>query len=128
MADTIVVQSAAVTIDDCESVIIVPEIAVEEPGYINSITIKNRAHAKHEFHAMAQMAYFQFQDDELSIEEIESSLNVILGDQNIELSGGMILCRNLSGKFRVLIHATQDRKKLLEAAYRYCTRWVRLDI
>lgn len=128
MADTIVIQSAAVTIDDCESVIIVPEIAVEEPGYINSLTIKNSAHAKHEFHAMAQMAYFQFQDDELSIEEIESSLNVILGDQNIELSGGMILCRNLSGEFRVLIHATQDRKKLLEAAYRYCTRWVRLDI
>ena len=128
MADTIVIQSAAVTIDDCESVIIVPEIAVEEPGYINSLTIKNSAHAKHEFHAMAQMAYFQFQDDELSIEEIESSLNVVLGTQNIELSGGMILCRSLSGKFRVLIHATQDRKKLLEAAYRYCTRWVRLDI
>ncbi|NOR24325.1 MAG: hypothetical protein GQ542_08010 [Desulforhopalus sp.] len=128
MADTIVIQSAAVTIDDCESVIIVPEIAVEEPGYINSLTIKNSAHAKHEFHAMAQMAYFQFQDDELSIEEIESSLNVVLGTQNIELSGGMILCRNLSGEFRVLIHATQDRKKLLEAAYRYCTRWVRLDI
>ena len=128
MADTIVIQSAAVTIDDCESVIIVPEIAVEEPGYINSLTIKDSAHAKHEFHAMAQMAYFQFQDDELSIEEIESSLNVVLGTQNIELSGGMILCRNLSGEFRVLIHATQDRKKLLEAAYRYCTRWVRLDI
>lgn len=128
MADTIVIQSAAETIDNCESVIIVPEIAVEEPGYINSLTIKDSAHAKHEFHAMAQMAYFQFQDDELSIEEIESSLNVILGTQNIELSGGMILCRNLSGDFRVLIHATQERKKLLEAAYRYCTRWIRLDI
>lgn len=128
MADTIVIQSAAETIDNCESVIIVPEIAVEEPGYINSLTIKDSAHAKHEFHTMAQMAYFQFQDDELSIEEIESSLNVILGTQNIELSGGMILCRNLSGDFRVLIHATQERKKLLEAAYRYCTRWIRLDI
>ena len=128
MADTIVIQSAAVTIDECESVIIVPEIAVEEPGYINSLTIKDSAHAKHEFHAMAQMAYFQFQDDELSIEEIESSLNVILGTQNVELSSGMILCRNVAGDFRVLVHATQDRKKLLEAAYRYCTRWVRLDI
>lgn len=128
MADTIVIQSAAVTIDDCESVLIVPEIAVEEPGYITSLTIKDSAHAKHEFHAMAQMAYFMFQDDELSVEEIESSINVTLGTQNIELSGGMLLCRNLDGEFRVLIHTTQNKKKLLEAAYRYCTRWVRLDI
>lgn len=128
MADIIVVRSATVIINDCESVIIVPEIAVEKPGYINTLTIKDSAHAKHEFHAMAQMAYFQFQDDELSIEEIESSLSVDLGTQNVELSGGMILCRNVTGEFRVLAHVMQDRKKLLEAAYRYCTRWVRLDI
>jgi hypothetical protein len=128
MSDTITIKSASVTINDCESVIIVPEIAVKEPGYINALTVKDSAHAKHEFHAMAQMAYYQFQDDELAIDEIDSSLTVIFGTQNVELSAGMILCRNLTGEFRVLVHATQNRKKLLEAVYRYCTRWVRLDI
>ena len=128
MADSISIQSAEAVLDYCESVIIVPEIAIEEPGYIKSLSIKDSAHAKHEFHAMTQMAYFQFQDDELNIEEIDSSLTIIFGAQDIELGGGMILCRNLKGEFRVFVHAVQNRKKLLEAAYRYCTRWVRLDI
>ena len=128
MVETIVIQSAAAAIDSCESVIIVPQIAVEEPGYINCLTTKDSAHAKHEFHAMAQMAYFQFQDGELNVEEVESSLTIISGTEKIEVSDGMILCRNLDGKFRALFHPLLNRKKLLEAAYRYCTRWVRLDI
>jgi hypothetical protein len=44
------------------------------------------------------------------------------------LEDGMILYRDTSGSFKVLTHELQNKKKLLEAAYRYCTRWVRLDI
>ncbi|MGB3225845.1 MAG: hypothetical protein WBB23_23860 [Desulforhopalus sp.] len=128
MSDTITIQVASVTIDDCESVIIVPEIALREPGYIKALTIKDSAHAKHEFHTLAQMAYYQFQDDELVVDEVDSPLTVIFRTQKNELVAGMILCRNLTGDFRVLVHDTQNRKKLLEAVYRYCTRWVRLDI
>ncbi len=128
MADTIVIQSAAAAIDSCESVIIVPQIAIEEPGYINCLTIKDSAHAKHEFHAMAQMAYFQFQDSELTVEEVDSALTVISGTQKIEVNDGMLLCRSLDGEFRAFFHPMQDKKKLLETANRYCTRWVRLDI
>ena len=128
MADTIVIQSAAVTIDDCESVIIVPEIAVQEAGYINSLTIKDSAHAKHEFHAMAQMAYFQFQDDELDFVEVDSAVAVVCGEESLECADGLILCRIKDGSFQVVVHKMQNKKKLLEAAYRYCTRWVRLDI
>lgn len=128
MSDAITVQAASITINDCESVIIVPEIAIQESGYINALTIKDGAHAKHEFHAMAQMAYYQFQDDELVIDEIDSPLTVIFGTQKSELVAGMILCRYKTGEFRVLVHVAQNRKKLLEAVYRYCTRWVRLDI
>ncbi len=128
MSDPITIQTSSLTFGDFESVIIVPENVVKEPGYISTFTIKDSAHAKHEFHAMAQMAYFQYQDDELVFDEIDSSLAVIHGTQQVELDSGMVLCRKSNGEFRVLVHVMQNRKKLLEAVYRYCTRWVRLDI
>ncbi len=128
MSATIIIQSATTLITDCESVIIVPEIALQEAGYINTLTVKDSGHSKHEYHALAQMAYFQFQDDELEIIEIDSPLKLIHGTETSELDGGMVLYRDTEGAFHVLVHVLQNRKKLLEAAYRYCTRWVRLDI
>jgi len=128
MSAPITIQFAETVITDCESVILVPENAVQEAGYIKSFTIKDSGHAKHEYHAMAQMAYFQFQDDELAIIEIESPLTITLGEERHEMAGGMVLYRDTAGLFHVLVHTLQNRKKLLEAAYRYCTRWVRLDI
>ncbi len=113
---------------DCVSIIIVPEIAIKEAGYIKMLTVKDAAHAKHEYHAMAQMAYFQYQDEELEVQEIDSVITITCGEENIELSRGMIICRGLTSEFHVLIHAMQNRKKILEAVYRYCARWVRLDL
>ncbi len=112
----------------CETVIVVPERAVDEAGYIQTFSDKDSSHAKHEYHALAQMAYFQLQDDELDIRELESTLTVRTGDETIELAGGMIVCRGSAGEVYVLVQPGQNRKKLLEAAYRWCTRWVRLDI
>ncbi len=128
MTDPIIISSASFLIEDCESVIMVPTNAVKEPGYIKALTVKGSAHAKHEFHAMAQMAYFQFQDDELEVVETDSLLTVVCGNEKNAQSDGMILYRNLAGEFYVIFHPQENRKKLLEAAYRYCTRWVRLDI
>ncbi len=128
MSASITIQFAETVITDCESVILVPEIAVQEAGYIKTFTVKDSGHAKHEYHTMAQMAYFQFQDDELAITEINSPLMIILGEERHEIAGGLVLYRDTAGSFHVLVHALQNRKKLLEAAYRYCTRWVRLDI
>ena len=112
---------------DCISIIIVPEIALKEAGYIKMFTVKDVANAKHEYHAMAQMAYFQYQDEELDVQEYRG-ITIICGEEEIDLSDGMVICLDLGGEFHVLIHAEQNRKKILEAAYRYCTRWVRLDI
>ncbi len=129
MINTIRISSKSLLIEDCESVIIVPTVAVREPGYIKALTVKGSAHAKHEFHAMAQMAYFQFQDEELEIIETDFPLTVTSdGDGDTEVVDGMVLYRNLEGEFFVIFHAGENRKKLLETAYRYCTRWVRLDI
>lgn len=128
MSATITIQSSNTLITDCESVILVPEIAVQEAGYIKTFTVKDSAYAKHDYHALAQMVYFQFQDDELEIIEIDSPVTINFGSEMAEIDAGMIIYRDLGGSFHVLVHVLQNRKKLLEAAYRYCTRWVRLDI
>jgi len=113
---------------DCESVIVVPGNAVQEPGYIQPFTVKGSAHAKHEYHALAQMAYFQYQDDELEILEMTGPVIATHQGKNTTVDNGLLLCRLVDGAFKVLIHRDLNKKKLLEAVYRYCTRWVRLDI
>ena len=126
--EIITLQFDGCTLVDCTSLIIVPEIAVTEPGYITTMTVKAAAHAKHEFQAMAQMAYFQYQDDELEITPLHDSLAITFRGEREHLSAGLALYRDTAGQFHALIHEGQNRKKLLEAAHRYCTRWVRLDI
>jgi len=128
MSTFISIVSGEKILAESETVIIVPEKSIEEAGYIKMFTVKDDAHAKHEYHAMAQMAYFQYQDDELEIQEIEDSVTVSCGEETVDLDSGMLLCRSRSGEFLVFMHAMLNRKKLLEAVYRYCTRWVRLDI
>ena len=101
---------------------------MQEAGFIRIFTLKDSGYAKHEYHALAQMAYFQFQDDELEIIEITSPIQITFGTEMSEMDSGMVVYRDKNGSFHVLSHASQNNKKLLEAVYRYCTRWVRLDI
>lgn len=115
-------------IDDCVSIILVPEIAVSEPGYIKTMTTSAEAHSKHEFYAMAQMAYYQYQDDELDIVSVNSPLQVRMCEAKEEIVKGMVIYRDSQGTFHVIIHEGLNKKKMLETTNRYCTRWVRLDI
>lgn len=128
MSELIRVESEQEILSSCESVIIIPERAIKESGYIQAFTVKDSAHAKHEYHAMAQMAYFQYQDEELDLKEVDSTITVVTNDESVTLEGGMILSREPDGTFGAFIQPLQNKKKLLEAGYRYCTRWVRLDI
>ena len=128
MSDTILIESATTKITDCESIILIPEMALQEAGFIKTFTIKDSGSAKHEYHALAQMAYFQYQDDELEIIEVNDPLAITCGTESSSINGGMVLYRAGNGSFHVLAHGSPNRKKLLETAYRYCTRWVRLDI
>lgn len=126
--ESIIVECGEKTITDCSSIILVPEIAITEPGYIRTVTVRASAHAKHEFHTMAQMAYFQFQDGELEIVPMEGSLRVSVRGEAEVLVAGLALYRDTEGRFHALMHEGQDGKRLIEAAYRFCTRWIRLDI
>ena len=113
---------------ECGSVIIVPEKAVSEAGYIRTMTAHATAHAKHEFHAMAQMAFYQYQDGELEVEIVQGPVTVGFKDQIETLSSGMLIGVDNRGGLRLIAQDGQNIKKLLETAHRFCTRWVRLDI
>lgn len=128
MGQKIVIERAKEPPSNWESVIVIPEKATAEPGYITVHTVKDSAHAKHEYHAMAQMAYFQFQDDELEIKELVGPVKLTTSSEEYTLESGMILSRGAEGEFQVFVHGKLNTKKLLETGYRYCTRWVRLDI
>jgi hypothetical protein len=126
--DAIIIQVDDVIVTDCSSVIIVPERAISEAGYIKTMTANANAHSKHEFHAMAQMAMYQFQDGELESTAV-GGIVTVKGEGVVEkLSAGMVIYRDFKGSFHLLSHNGQNLKKLLEAVHRFCTRWVRLDI
>lgn len=125
---SIALQFGEETITYCESIILVPAAAVSEHGYIRTLSANAGVHAKHEYHALAQMAYFQYQDGELEIENLPGLLQVTLRGETETFVQGLALYRDLEGRFHVLMHEGQDARKLIEAAYRFCTRWVRLDI
>ena len=112
----------------CRTVHVVHVRPVAEPGYIKAFTVADAGSAKHEYHALAQMAYFQFQDEELTCTTVDSPLIIDSDGEPLSVNDGMVLCRDLAGAVLALNFAGENRKKLLEAAYRYCTRWVRLDI
>ena len=116
------------TIEKCKSILIIPEKAIDEHGYIQTMSTKEDPSSKHEFHALAQMAYFQYQDDELEIEDVEGIILVKSDEGETTVDSGLVLYRQLDGSFRALVHKNLNRKKLLEAAHRFCTRWIRLDI
>jgi hypothetical protein len=126
--DAIVLRFDDVVVTDCSSAIIVPERAVDEAGYIKTLTINAHSHSKHEFHAMAQTAFYQFQDGELEAVDVRGTITVGWGHEHEQLSAGLVIYRDFHGNFHVLVHPGQNKKKLLEAAHRFCTRWVRLDI
>ncbi|WP_136807374.1 hypothetical protein [Desulfosediminicola flagellatus] len=110
------------------SVILVPDKAIQEPGYIKTLTASMEAQSKHEFHAMAQMAYYRYQDDELDVVEVSNPMRITRGDEAEAIESGMVIYRDGDGEFHVVIHALLNKKKMLEITNRYCTRWVRLDI
>ncbi len=122
------ITSSENVIEECKKLIVVPVKALEEHGYIQTLAENHENSAKHEFHAMAQMAYFQYQDDELTIIDLDGDVLIESTDMEISIDSGLILCRKEDGSFVVLVHKDLNTKKLLEAAYRFCTRWIRLDI
>ena len=65
---------------DCACLLIIPERSIEEPGYIKAIH-PSGAGNKHEFQALAQTGYYQYQDDELDFSSTVGTIEVIHGTE-----------------------------------------------
>jgi hypothetical protein len=126
--DAIIIRFEDNTVTECSSAIIIPERAIIEAGYIRTMTTNANAHSKHEFHAMAQIAFSQFQDGELEIEAVHGPLTVEWKNEVETIIAGLVVFLDPQRNFRLIAHSGQNAKKLLEVAHRFCTRWVRLDI
>jgi hypothetical protein len=113
---------------DCQCVLIVPERALVEGGYIKKFSTRAGAHDKHEFHALAQMAYYQAEDAELVPRIMVGSCKITMGDEHEELTSGLVIWREKDGAIDAAVHQWLAAGKLLAAAHRFCTRWIRLDI
>ncbi len=111
----------------CVCLLIVPDKAIDEPGYIKGVH-RSGSTNKHELQALAQTAYYQFQDDELELEQAKGPVLVKHRAETQVLEQGMVLLRDSGGTIRTLVNSTAPPRKLLETANRFCTRWVRLDI
>ncbi len=123
------IRSESVVRDDCVSVIVVPEKALVEAGYIQTATGSRDASSKHEFQAMAQVAYFQYQDDEIPVTPLNAAVEIAVSENDQWLyEAALVVYRDTQGAFQILVHEGLPVKKLLETAHRFCTRWVRLDI
>jgi hypothetical protein len=116
------------TVTECSSTIIIPERAITEAGCIRTMTTSADAHSKHEFHAMAQIALSRFEDGELDIQTVHGPLTVERKNEVETITAGVVVFLDLQGNFHLIAHPGQDTKKLLQAAHRFFTRWIRLDI
>jgi len=111
----------------CVCLLVVPARAVAEPGYIKGMHASG-ASDKHELQALAQTAYYQYQDDELEFESVASPIVINASGILEQVDAGLVLYRDQSGSIRAVVHGSLSLRKLLESAHRFCTRWVRLDI
>jgi hypothetical protein len=113
---------------DCETAILVGTLALEEDGHVTMLSTHSGPQTKHEFYALAQMALFQLQEEELEVSVVKGPIHVAWKDEKSDISAGMAICRTTAGVVSVLAHGDEPWRKLLEAAHRYCTRWIRLDV
>jgi hypothetical protein len=112
------------TVTECSSAIIIPERAITEAGYIRTMTTAAEAHSNHKFHAMAEIALSRFEEGELDIQTVHGPLTAEWKNEVETIAAGLVVFRNS----HLIAHPGQDGKKLLQAAHRFFTRWIRLDI
>jgi hypothetical protein len=123
----ITVRTRANTLN-CDIVILVGAMAAKEDGHITMLSRNSGPQAKHAFHALAQVVLIQYQDKELAVSGAEDPILVEWDKTVNEIASGMAICRTSTGDVWVLAHRELPWRKLLDAAYRYCTRWIRLDV
>jgi hypothetical protein len=112
----------------CRTVILVPDIALSEAGHIKMLSVNTGPQTKHEFHALAQTALIRFQDKELTVTSVSGPLCVKAAEETECVDAGMAIARDTDGQLYVWAHPGTSNRKRLQAADRFCTRWIRMDL
>lgn len=83
---------------------------------------------KHLLHSLSQIALYQFEDQEIDVQPLHGSC-LITGHSFADMiDEGLVLIQGQNNTIELFAHQTINVKKALDSAYRYCTRWIRLDI
>lgn len=114
-------------INDCIAGILVQE---NSSGTLEAILLgaSSSKQDKHTLHALAQMAYYQFQDDEITPLIINGKCSITNLSPAHQAEKCLLIIKSQSRDLTLYHHDDIQIKKYLEAAHRYTTRWIRLDI
>ena len=115
---------------EAETVLLSPWDAPEYPDKFMGKTVQSDANAKHAYHALSQIAFFDYEDNILNVQKIPSDAPIIVESAGgkSEIGKGLVIARHPKGEVLVFVHEDQDLQSLLRFAHRYCTRWIRLDV
>lgn len=115
---------------EADTAILVPADGPEYPDRLTGCVAGSEAEAKHTYHALSQIALYDYEDKVLEVETILPGhpLRVCNKGRDLSLDQGLIIVRDRSGKIRILAHKSTSVYDLLKFAHRHCTRWIRLDI
>ncbi len=117
-------------LSEAEIAILVPVDAPSSPSKLAGFVTGSDATAKHAFHALSQIALYDFEDEILSIEEVPEGQTLVVKNHECDtpIDQGMVIVRDADGKVHIFAHDNVDHYRLLKFAHRHCTRWIRLDI
>jgi LAS superfamily LD-carboxypeptidase LdcB len=107
---------------------VVPAKALEEAGRIRLIAVDQTGQSKHEFHALSQTARMQYEDGDLLPIQLDQPIRIGTDEEDLLVEEGLVIIRKENGEIVLLSNAPEPVRKYLEAAHRFCTRWVRLDL
>jgi len=130
MGSRIVVQAGEDVLAEADTVLLVPHDAPTYPDRMTGMLCGSLAQSKHTYHALSQIALYDYEDRILPVEEVARGVPLTVRKDEGEhvLENGLVILRSQGGAVRVLAHSGLDPRRLLVFANRHCTRWIRLDL
>jgi len=130
MSSKIIVQTGESVLAEADTILLVPHDAPTYPDRITGMVCGSEANAKHAYHALSQIALYDFEDRVLQVEEVAAGnpFTVRKDQRELALGNGLLILRTVAGTVRVLAHSGLNPRPLLVFANRHCTRWIRLDL
>ncbi len=114
--------------DDCLIGLIVSKSSRDGEYDITLLNCSSDKQQKHNLHSLSQIALYQFEDQEIDVHPVNGPCRIIGETFSYEVAEALILVQGNDNRIAIYAHPAVSVKKALDNAYRYCTRWIRLDI